>query len=127
MSGTFKDLTVPPTLVAFAVDVVNVNQVISSEFKECGSNVILVKLQRDANGFPDFSQLDKNYTEIHELIKNKKVLSAHTIRTGGLAEAISKMCFGNKIGFSFNEKIELMIYLLRIMAPFFLKYPGILM
>lgn len=107
MSGTFKDLTVPPTLVAFAVDVLNVNNVISSEFKKCGSNVILIKLNRDENGIPDFLQLDKNYTKLHELIKAGKVLAAHTVRTGGIAEAISKMSFGNKIGFNFNEKNEL--------------------
>jgi phosphoribosylformylglycinamidine synthase len=106
MSGTFKDLTVPPTLVAFALDVVNVNHVISPEFKKVGSKVVYLPLQRDAYELPDFSQLEKNYSRIHELIKQGKVLAAHTVRGGGLSEAISKMCFGNKIGFSFDEKID---------------------
>jgi len=106
MSGTFKDMDVPPTLVAFAVDVVNVNDVISTEFKESGSKVVLVPLERDENELPDFVQLDNNYSRIHELIRNKKVLAACTVKAGGVAEAVSKMCFGNKIGFIFEGNVE---------------------
>lgn len=106
MSGTFKDMTVPPTLVSFAVGIVNANNVVSTEFNKAGSNVALIVLERDENDMPDFEQLDKNYTRLHQLIGQGKVLSAHTIRTGGLSEAISKMCFGNKIGFGFNGPVE---------------------
>lgn len=104
MSGTFKDMTVPPTLVAFAVDVVDVNKVVSTEFKRVGSKVVLLPLERDENEIPDFEQISANYIRIHELIKARKILAAHTVRTGGIAEALSKMCFGNKIGFAFGEK-----------------------
>ena len=34
MSGTFNDISVPPTLVSFAVSVVNAEDVVSSEFKK---------------------------------------------------------------------------------------------
>jgi phosphoribosylformylglycinamidine synthase len=103
MSGTFKDMHVPPTLVAFAVDVADVGKVISSEFKKAGSRVVIVPLERDEYGLPDFEQLDKNYSKIHELIGKGKVLSAGTVRTGGIAAAISRMCFGNMLGFEFKE------------------------
>ena len=106
MSGTFMDLDVPPTLVAFAVDTVNVNKVVSNEFKQIGSKVVYLPLARDENALPDFAQLDKLYTSIHEAIGKGKVLAAHTVRGGGLSEAISKMCFGNKIGFVFEGPIE---------------------
>jgi len=33
MSGTFKDMNVPPTLVSFAVATMDVNYTVSSEFK----------------------------------------------------------------------------------------------
>jgi phosphoribosylformylglycinamidine synthase len=102
MSGTFKDMSVPPTLVAFAVAVVDVNQVVSNEFKEVGSRVALVQLERDICDIPDFGQLEQNFTRIHELIQAGKVLAAQSIHYGGLAEAITKMCFGNKIGFMFE-------------------------
>jgi len=98
MSGTFKDMNVPPTLVAFAVAVSDAGHVISTEFKKAGSNVVLLKLEKDSNDLPDFDQLERNYTRVHEMAKDKKLYAAHSIRSGGIAEAISRMCFGNMIG-----------------------------
>ncbi|WHH60555.1 phosphoribosylformylglycinamidine synthase [Petroclostridium sp. X23] len=107
MSGTFKDLHVPPTLVAFALDVVKVDHVISPEFKKEDSTVVMVPLSRNENELPDFDQLSKNYGIIRELIGQGLVLSAQTVRSGGIAEAVSKMCFGNRIGFSFNDSLDI--------------------
>jgi phosphoribosylformylglycinamidine synthase len=106
MSGTFKDLDVPPTLVAFALDTTDVRDVISPEFKIIGSQVVLIPLRRDPTELPDFAQLDRNYRKIHELIVAGQVVAAHSVRTGGLAEALAKMAFGNRIGFAFADKQE---------------------
>ncbi|MGI6777540.1 MAG: phosphoribosylformylglycinamidine synthase [Acetivibrionales bacterium] len=106
MSGTFKDMNVPPTLVSFAVDIVNTDYVVSSEFKNVGSKVVLLPVRRDSNELPDFEQLENNYDRIHQLAGKGKILSAAAIKQGGLAETISKMCFGNGIGFEFNGKVD---------------------
>lgn len=106
MSGTFKDMDVPPTLVAFAVDVVDANTVVSQEFKNSGNTVVLVKAERDENELPDFEVLKKNYKRIHKIIEKGRVLSSYTVKQGGVAEAITKMCLGNKIGFTFNKNIS---------------------
>lgn len=106
MSGTFKELTVPPTLVAFAVNVVRADTVLSPEFKEIGSQVVLVPLIRDAYELPDFPVLCENYAKITQLIKMGQVLSAHTVKMGGLAAAISKMSFGNRIGMTFTHTLS---------------------
>jgi phosphoribosylformylglycinamidine synthase len=106
MSGTFKELTVPPTLVAFAVNVVQANRVISPEFKEIGSRIIRIPLVRDAYELPDFPVVCQNYANITQLIKAGHVLAAHTIKRGGLAAAISKMSFGNKIGMVFTSPLS---------------------
>ncbi|NLK97368.1 MAG: phosphoribosylformylglycinamidine synthase [Epulopiscium sp.] len=106
MSGTFKDLDVPPTLTAFAVDMVNVDTVISPEFKKSGSKIVYSPLKRDAYELPDFEALDRNYSTITRLIQEGKILSAHTVKLGGIAEAISKMSFGNKIGMKFTREIS---------------------
>jgi len=103
MSGTFKDINVPPTLVAFAVDVAEADKIVSQEFKKVGSNVVLLRADRDENDLPDFSELHKIYKKVHELIKQGLVLSAGTIRFGGAAAAVSKMCFGNRLGFTFEK------------------------
>ena len=104
MSGTFNNLNVPPTLIAFAVDTVDVNRVISPEFKKPDNYLIYIKLEIDKYELPDFNVLKKNYRRISELIKNGKILSAQTVKEAGLSEALSKMSFGNKTGFKFKDK-----------------------
>ncbi|MFU0825465.1 MAG: hypothetical protein ACFWTK_10880 [Clostridium sp.] len=106
MSGTFKDISVPPTLVAFAVNVTNIDNIISPEFKKKGSKVILIKTPKNENDIPDFNELKKNYELVNRLINRKLVLSAYSVKMGGIAEAISKMSFGNKIGFNFSNNIK---------------------
>ncbi|MBB6218838.1 phosphoribosylformylglycinamidine synthase [Anaerosolibacter carboniphilus] len=106
MSGTFKDLNVPPTLVTFAVDVVDVNHVISQEFKGTDNEVIYVPMIRDIHEIPDFERLEQHYSKITRLIRSGKILSSHTVRLGGIAAAISKMCFGNKIGIQLAEDMD---------------------
>ncbi len=107
MSGTFNDLNVPPTLVSFAVCVEDARNIISPEFKLIGSKIVLVSSPRMENETPDFETLNKNLLKVHELIKKGKILSAHNIGIGGIAAAISKMSFGNKIGFTCTDKLNL--------------------
>jgi len=106
MSGTFKDLNVPPTLVAFAVDVVNVCKTISPEFKQVGSNIVLVPLARDEYELPDFAKVGSSFAKITELIEGGHILAAHTVRTGGAAAAVTKMSFGNRIGMVFGNELD---------------------
>lgn len=106
MSGTFKDIDVPPTLVSFAIDTVDAKYVLSPEFKNINSKVVMLSTPRLQNGIIDFDILKKNLDKITELIYNNKVLSTYALGIGGIAEAISKMSFGNKIGFEFKHHIE---------------------
>jgi phosphoribosylformylglycinamidine synthase len=99
MSGTFKDLNVPPTLVSFAVGTADVTKVLSPEFKKPQSWVVLIKLRSDSLNLPDFDHLELTYTAVHKLIQDRKILSASTVKAGGLSETISLMAFGNDIGF----------------------------
>lgn len=98
MSGTFNDISVPPTLVSFAVSMTTAENVISSEFKKAGNNIYLVRTAYDENDLPDLKELKKNFDFITENIKNKKIVSAAAIKNGGLSEAVAKMAFGNKLG-----------------------------
>jgi phosphoribosylformylglycinamidine synthase len=105
MSGTFKDIDVPPTLVSFAVDIVKVDQVISPEFKGTGTEIICIPLNQDTQGMPDFEQLKNNYSAIHKAIVNGQVLSGYAIGYGGLAESLGKMSFGNMRGVQLDATI----------------------
>ncbi|MGL5695097.1 MAG: phosphoribosylformylglycinamidine synthase [Peptostreptococcaceae bacterium] len=102
MSGTFKDIDVPPTLVSFAVDTVDAKHVVSSEFKSNNSKVVMLCTDRLENEVIDFEQLKKNLSKVRELIHNNQVLSTYALGFAGVGEAISKMTFGNKIGFEFE-------------------------
>ena len=98
MSGTFNDISVPPTLVSFAVSMTTAENVISPEFKKAGNNIYLIRTAYDENDLPDLKELKKNFDFITENIKNKKIVSAAAIKNGGLSEAVAKMAFGNKLG-----------------------------
>ena len=104
MSGTFEDISVPPTLISFAVATENVRNVISPEFKKPGSKVLLVRIKRDSNNMPDFEDIKIKYSAIYEAVKSGAVLSAHTVGKGGMAAAVSKMALGNEIGFEIGSK-----------------------
>ncbi len=106
MSGSFKDLNVPPTLVSFAVAPVDASTVISPEFKNSGNQVLLIPLLRDSCGMPDFGAVNKAFGRIAELIAAKRILSAKTVHLGGVAAAVSTMAFGNHIGFEFLPDIS---------------------
>ena len=45
----------------------------------------------------------KNLEKLHELILEGKVISASSVKFGGVAETLSKMAFGNKIGVKFSN------------------------
>ncbi len=106
MSGTFKDINVPPTLISFAVAVTDVKNIISPEFKKADSKVILVKIKKDENNIPDFEDIKIKYSAIYGAVKSGKVLSAHTVGYGGIAEALSKMALGNDIGFKAKDTFK---------------------
>jgi phosphoribosylformylglycinamidine synthase len=98
MSGTFNELSVPPTLVAFAVAVTDASQVISAELKQPGSYLVYLPLPRDAYFLPDFTALQSVYAKTTALMRAGFVLSAATVKEGGLAATLSQMAFGNFIG-----------------------------
>ncbi|HBG4973012.1 TPA: phosphoribosylformylglycinamidine synthase [Clostridioides difficile] len=106
MSGTFKDIEVPPTLVSFAVDTVDAKKVVSPEFKKADSKVVMLCVNKAENDVVDFEELKKNLDKVRELIHGNKVLSTYALGFAGVGEAISKMAFGNKIGFKFSEEAE---------------------
>ncbi len=107
MSGTFMDLTVPPTLASFAVDVMKADNALSPEFKFTGSKVYYVPMAKDELAMPDFGKLRATYEKVSNFIAAKKVFAASSVRIGGMAAAITKMCLGNGIGFKFAGKPDM--------------------
>ena len=103
MSGTFEDIHVPPTLAAFAVDVMKADHAVSPEFKYAGNKVYLVPAPKDDQDLPQFAKLRRNWAKISAMTAEKKVFAAQSIGVGGIAAAVSKMCLGNGVGFKFTS------------------------
>lgn len=102
MSGSYNELDVPPTLTSFCIGVVDTNKVVSNEFKKSNSNVYMLKTKITKEFLPDFEDLKENYELVHKLIEDDKAISVATVRQFGIADTITKMCIGNKIGFEFK-------------------------
>jgi phosphoribosylformylglycinamidine synthase len=99
MSGSFNELDVPPTLVSFALAPGLASRALSPEFKKPGSTVSFVEIPRDTDNLPDFQRLKSVAEELHRLNAEGKILSLHAPGHAGLAVALSRMAFGNRIGF----------------------------
>ena len=107
MSGSYNELDVPPTLVSFCIGDVDTTKVVSNEFKKANSKVYVLKTKMGKENIIDFDDLKENFELVHKLINNGKVLSASTIKNGGIADVITKSCIGNKIGFKFSNTDDL--------------------
>ncbi|MDY5497838.1 MAG: phosphoribosylformylglycinamidine synthase [Anaerobutyricum sp.] len=107
MSGSFEDIDVPPTLVSFAVDYTKASHVVTPELKKAGHNLLRVDIPFDKYGIPDYEKTGKIYDTIHKMMRKDIISSAYAIGSGGLIEALSKMCFGNMYGVKFMKDFDL--------------------
>ncbi len=98
MSGTFKDISVPPTLITFAVTCEKVDNIISTELKNTNSYLYYVKHTPKANMAVNYDQVKANFDKVRKVMLEGKVLSAASVKFGGISETLCKMSFGNKIG-----------------------------
>ena len=106
MSGSFRDLDVPPTLVSFAVCMLNLRNVVTPEFKRPGSIVALLRVPIGADSLPDLAAAKNLWEELHQAVREGSILAAHSVRSGGLAEALSRMSFGNSLGFASSKDLD---------------------
>ena len=103
MSGTFEEINVPHTLVSFAVTHGEVQNVTSGSFKKAGDNVYLVTVPYSAELAPDFDTFTKNTNALYELNKAGKIAAMYPVCAGGIAEAVTKMAMGNRIGIKIDN------------------------
>ncbi|MDO4541274.1 MAG: phosphoribosylformylglycinamidine synthase, partial [Bacillota bacterium] len=107
MSGSFKEINVPPTLVSFAVGVTEDKKVLSPEFKAEGHKLVLLKSKRDANLVPDFENQKKLFDAVAAWNQQGQILSAISLKEGGIAEALLYATLGNALGVELNSDIPM--------------------
>lgn len=105
MSGTFNEIDVPPTLTSFAVDTASYKDIITPELKRAGNKLVKFIIEKDSYELPVYEQVMELYSKINEAIKLKLIVSAYVLDAYGLAPAISKMAFGNKLGVKLSDSI----------------------
>ena len=102
MSGTFEELTVPPTLVAFGVTTADSRNVLSPEFKTAGEYIYYIPGQAISQDI-DFDLIKANFAKFEAIQKAHPITSASAVKYGGVVESLALAAFGNHIG----AKVEL--------------------
>ena len=99
MSGTFEELTVPPTLVAFGVTTADSRKVLSPEFKAVGENIYYLPGQALSQEI-DFDLIKSNFARFEAIQKEHTITSSSAVKYGGVVESLALASFGNRIGAS---------------------------
>ena len=102
MSGTFNDIDVPPTLVSFAVDVTKSGKIVTPELKKAGDKLVRFRITKDSYDLPVYESVMKMFDQVMALMAEKKIVAAYALDAKGVAAAVSKMAFGNKLGVSID-------------------------
>lgn len=90
MSGSFEHIDVPNTLVSFAINTVQADEVITPEFKKPGCRVTLVTPEGDIRQY---------FEKMAGIIRSGNVSAAATVPHHNVEAEIARMCFGNGIGY----------------------------
>ncbi|WP_185873968.1 phosphoribosylformylglycinamidine synthase [Blattabacterium cuenoti] len=129
MSGSYKNIHVPPTFIAFGITTGLCFNIISPELKKIGNKIYLYRHKPLKNEMPNFHSLKKIYHKVYEGICSGTIVSVKTIKDGGISVAIAKMSFGNRLGVlihSIYHLLEIHIGSLIIESPYSLSEDFIL-
>ena len=107
MSGSFEKLDVPPTLVSFAVTTGDVSEVVTNDAKASGHKLISLCPEYGEDGLPKAESLIETFNKVTSIMREGRVYAAYTPTYGGIAEAVYKMCIGNRLGFEYDKALTL--------------------
>lgn len=109
MSGTYEDkghdIDVPPTLVSFAVDVADVNEVVTPELKTPGDLLVRFPIEKDEYDIPIYDRVIELYEKITGLLRSCVAVAGYALDCYGVAAAAARMAFGNHLGVKFNDEL----------------------
>jgi phosphoribosylformylglycinamidine synthase len=107
MSGSYKDIDVPPTFISFAIAAADIKTVQSQAFKKAGSTVGIIEVTK-TDGLPvGFDAIREKWDYFIAGRDAGNIVTARAIGAGGIIGEICNACFGNEIGFRFNDDVAL--------------------
>ncbi|MCK5735383.1 MAG: phosphoribosylformylglycinamidine synthase subunit PurQ, partial [Spirochaetaceae bacterium] len=102
MSGSFEELSVPPTIIAFAAAGMDAHRAVSAALPGKDLTLVLVCGNDSASGLiagsPDFDNLAAGWDWIESLGVRGHLKSCSSVGKGGWAAKLVLMCLGNNIG-----------------------------
>ena len=98
MSGTFLDMTVPPTVISFAVTTESVDHIISPHVKGPNHHILCLHVPELADGTPDWQTFRDHAQTIRTYNESGYIYSAYVVEQDGIGPALVKMCLGNGVG-----------------------------
>ena len=106
MSGTFQDIDVPPTLVSFAVDIAEIKDIITPELKQAGNKLVWLRIDKDGYNLPVYDKVMEQYGKFRQDVQAGNIISAYALDRHGIAAAVSKMAFGNRMGVKIEHNVD---------------------
>lgn len=104
MSGTYEDLTVPPSVISFAVAATKVDAVNSRELKATDSKVILLEVERLADDTFDEADMKAMFEQVTALIEAGQVRAISTLNEKTVELNLVEMALGNHIAFEMEPE-----------------------
>jgi len=98
MSGTFGELSVPPTLVSFAVATTDQALVRDGALTTSGKQLVLIMTPWKADKTPDWQAFRSIAKDLLQDTVHSHISAAYPVTAGGIFAAVAKMSFGNRIG-----------------------------
>jgi phosphoribosylformylglycinamidine synthase len=103
MSGSFEDIDVPPTLVAFSFAAGDEDRIVGPELTPDGGPVVLLAPPVGSGGVIEPQALTATLDLVEELIGTGSVLAAGTVSESGLAVALITAAMGNWCSLDLEE------------------------
>jgi phosphoribosylformylglycinamidine synthase len=102
MSGSYKDIDVPPTLISYAFAPADIKTVAPQLFTKAGSTVGLIEVNQD-----NLVEARAKWDYFVEQRNAGNIIMSRAIGAGGVIAEICNAGLGNDIGFKFNDEIKM--------------------
>ncbi len=90
-------------VAAFTIAVTDQKNIITRDFKQIGSPVVIFKPETDLNGMPDITSQKEVYRMYTSLVSSGKVRAAVSVNARSAASGILEMCRISGVGFNFSK------------------------
>lgn len=101
MSGTFENIDVPPTLIAFGMGIAKADRIVHNAFNTFG-HIHILRIPKDKYGRPDFNKLLSLYDKVEKLIQSGKVLNSAVVESDVIV-TLCRCILGNGAGIALHK------------------------